>query len=140
MRIVEGCNSYGICCDAEKVDDQNNEMSHVWQRGGDSNPENRCNPVCIRPKGAAHASNEGLKKFIHRSTQLSYSAQTAAEAGLEPATHELSTVIPSAFACCAINRKKGGRLNWLVVFLIYNVCTLSGIEPETYGISRCSIL
>ena len=93
--------------------DQNNKMSRVWQRGGDSNPENRCNLVRIRPKGAAHASNEGLKKFIHCSTQLSYPAQTAAEAGFEPATHELSTVIPSAFACCAI--KKGGRPNRLVV-------------------------
>lgn len=54
MRIVEGCNSYGICCDAEKVGDQNNKMSHVLQRGGDSNPENRCNLVRIRPKRAAH--------------------------------------------------------------------------------------
>ena len=29
MRIVEECNSYGICCDAEKVGDQNNKMSRV---------------------------------------------------------------------------------------------------------------
>ena len=115
-------------------------MSHVWQRGGESNPENRCNLVRIRPKGAAHASNEGLKKSIHRSTQLSYSAQTAAETGLEPATHELSTVIPSVFACCAISRKKvGDQIGWLFC-LSYGVDTPSGIEPETYGISRCSIL
>ena len=62
MRIVEGCNSYGICCDAEKVGDQNNKMSRVWQRGGDSNPENRCNLVRIRPKGAAQpaARNEEI--------------------------------------------------------------------------------
>ena len=38
MRIVEGCNSYGICCDAEKVGDQNNKMSRVWQRGGIRTP------------------------------------------------------------------------------------------------------
>lgn len=120
------------------VGDQNNKMSHVLQRGGESNPENRCNLVCIRPKGAAHASNEGLKKFIHCSTQLSYSAQTAAEAGLEPVTHELSTVIPSAFACYAIKRA-GDQIGWLFC-LSYGVGTPSGIEPETYGISRCSIL
>ena len=62
MRIVEGCNSYGICCDAEKVGDQNNKMSRVWQRGGDSNPENRCNLVRIRPKRAARQQQE-IKKL-----------------------------------------------------------------------------
>ena len=65
MSIVEGCNSYGICCDAEKVDDQNNEMSHVWQRGGDSNPLNRCNLVCIRPKRAAHPTARN-KEIMYR--------------------------------------------------------------------------
>ena len=91
--------------------DKNNKMSHVLQRGGDLNPVIRCNPVCIRPKGAAHASNKGEEIFVLY--PLSYSAIDVAETGLEPATTSLSSC--NSFGICLLRHKKGGRPNRLVV-------------------------
>ena len=53
MRIVEGCNSYGICCDAEKVGDQNNKMSRVFHAAGIRTPRTDVILFAFARKGGA---------------------------------------------------------------------------------------